>query len=135
MKYSQWIGILAGIVLAVACFLPWTFHPDLNKEFTGFFSENNAYGKPGKVFIALAVAAIAFYLVPRLWAKRCNFFIVAVTMAYSIKTFILFTGCYRGICPEKRMGVWIMLLAPAVMLAMALLVPDIRKAAKEEGIS
>src|SRR5690606_960231 len=41
MKYSQWIGVAASLLLVAACFLPWTWHPDLNKEFTGFFSENN----------------------------------------------------------------------------------------------
>ena len=51
MKYSQWIGIAAAIMLVIAGFLPWTYHPDLNKNFTGFFTENNVYGKPGNVFV------------------------------------------------------------------------------------
>ncbi len=127
MKYSQWIGILASIVLIAACFMPWTLYPDLNKEFTGFYSEGNAYGKPGKVFIVFAVVSIACFLIPKIWAKRGNFFIVAITAAYAIKSFIVFTACYKGICPEKRAGIWIMLGSTIVMLVMALLVPDLKK--------
>src|SRR5258708_765070 len=103
--------------------LAWTFHPDLNKEFTGFFSENNVYGQPGKVFSVLAVIAIIFFLIPRIWAKRANFFLGALTLAYAVKSFIVFTGCYRGICPEKRIGIFLMLFSTLVMMVMALLVP------------
>ena len=125
MKYSQWIGIAAAVVLVVASFLPWTFHPDLNKYFTGFFSENNNYGKPGKVFIVLAVVATIFFLIPRIWAKRWNLLIGALTVAFAIKSFIVFSGCYRGVCPTKQAGLWIMLLAAVGVLAMALL-PDMK---------
>ena len=123
MKHSQKIGIAAAVLLVIACFLPWTFHPDLNKTFNGFFSEGDNYGKPGKTFIVLTVLAVIFYLVPKVWAKRWNLLITALTLAYAIKSFILFSGCYRGICPEKKMGLWLMLIASAIMIAMAVF-PD-----------
>ncbi len=125
MKYSQWIGIAAAVVLVIACFLPWTFHPDLNKNFTGFFSENNDYGKPGKVFTVFAIVAIIFFLIPRVWAKRWNLLVGALTVAFAIKSFIVFSGCYRGICPAKLAGLWIMLLSAVAVLAMTLL-PDMK---------
>jgi hypothetical protein len=123
MKYSQWIGIAAAVVLVVACYMPWTYHPDLQKNFTGFFSENRIYGMPGKVFIVLAIITSIFFLIPRVWAKRTNLLICALTVAYAIKSFILYSGCYRGICPEKKIGLWIVLASSALMLVMALL-PD-----------
>jgi hypothetical protein len=125
MKYSQWIGIFASLVLIAACFLPWTYHPDLNKEFTGFFSENNVYGKPGRTFFGLAIAAIIFFLVPKIWAKRWNLLVTGLTAAFAIKSFIMFSGCYRGICPVKKTGLWLMLLSAIIMLIMAI-VPDIK---------
>ncbi|NII26522.1 hypothetical protein HB364_15645 [Pseudoflavitalea sp. X16] len=125
MKYSQWIGIAAAVLLVVACFLPWTFHPDLNKSFTGFFSEENNYGKPGKVFIGLAVVATIFFITPRIWAKRWNLLVGALTVAFAIKSFIVFSGCYKGICPAKQAGLWIMLGAAIIMLVMTL-VPDMK---------
>ena len=130
MKYSQWIGVAAAIILVIACFLPWTYHPDLNKNFTGFFSENNIYGKPGYVFIVVNIIACVFFLIQRVWAKRWNLFICAIILSYAIKSFIVFSGCYRGICPDKKAGLWIMLLSAIVMLAMTMF-PDIKL--KEEG--
>jgi len=125
MKYSQWIGIAAAIILVIAGFLPWTYHPDLNKNFTGFFSENNVYGKPGYVFVIMSIITIVFFAIQRVWAKRWNMFICALVLSYAIKSFIMFSGCYRGICPDKLAGLWIMLASAVLMMVMALF-PDIK---------
>ena len=51
MKHSQWIGIAAALLLVGASFMPWAYFPDLGKDFTGFFSELNRYGRPGEVLV------------------------------------------------------------------------------------
>ena len=124
MKYSQWLGIATAVLLVIACFMPWTWYPDLGKHFTGFFTENKIYGRPGRVFIALAAIAIIFFLIPRIWAKRWNLLVCAISFAFAIKSFILFSGCYKGICPEKKAGIWIMLVSSGLMLLFAIL-PDL----------
>ena len=123
MKYSQWIGVVATLLLLVACFLPWAWYPDLQKNFTGFFSEKNIYGKPGRVFLVLGVFAVIFFLIPRVWAKRWNLFTGALILAFAIKSFILFSGCYSGICPDKKAGLWLMLGSALLILLMAVF-PD-----------
>jgi hypothetical protein len=121
MKYSQSIGIAAALLLIAACFMPWAYYPDLQKEFTGFFSEQNAYGRPGKLIVALSILAIVFFLVPRIWAKRSNIFLGAVILAFSIKSYILFTACYKGTCPDKKLGIFLVVIAPVIMSAAAIL--------------
>ena len=81
MKYSQWLGIGAALLVIAACFMPWAFFPDLQKDFTGFFSEQNRYGRPGKVLVAFSVLQIVFFLIPKIWAKRANIFLGAITFA------------------------------------------------------
>jgi hypothetical protein len=130
MKYSQWIGVTALIILVTSCFLPWTFHPDLNETFTGFFSYNNIYGKPGKAFIFLSSFALLCFVLPRVWAKRTNFFICALIVAYAFRNFIIFSGCYKGICPEKKLGLWLMMISACVSLLMAVM-PDTKTVNKE----
>lgn len=121
MKYSQWIGILAAALLVGACFLPWAWYPDLRKEFTGFFSEGNAYGRPGKIFMFFAVIQTILFLFPKVWAKRANIFVSALTIAFSLKCYLLFTACYRGICPTPRIGIFLVALASITMLVATLL--------------
>jgi hypothetical protein len=125
MKFSQWIGILAAIVLIISGFMNWTWYPDIHKYFTGFVSENNIYGKPGKIFIYFSSVAILFFAIPRIWAKRWNVFICTLIVAFAIRSFILYTSCYSGVCPVKQPGIWIMLASAGVILLCALL-PDLK---------
>ena len=125
MKYSNYIAIAAAIVLVAAAFMPWAYYPDLHKDFTGFFSENNNYGKPGKVLVFFAIVVSALTLIPRVWAKRANQFVAVLAVAYAIKSFILFASCYSGICPEKKIGLWLIVISSVVMLA-AVMVPRLK---------
>ena len=124
MKYSQWIGIVAALLLIEACFMPWAYFPDLGKNFTGFFSEKNIYGRPGKVLIFFSAAEILLFAIPRVWAKRANIFVAALTIAFAIKSYILYSSCYGGVCPDKRAGIFLMLGSAAITLVAALL-PDL----------
>jgi hypothetical protein len=124
MKNSQWIGIAAAVLVIIASFMPWAYFPVLQKEFTGFFSEQNRYGRPGKVLIAFSVVEILFYLIPRIWAKRANIFVAAVGVAWGFKCYYLYTACYRGECPEKRLGLFLMFGGTIIALVAALL-PDV----------
>lgn len=124
MKFYKIWASLACVALIASCFMPWTYYPDLNKVFNGFFSEQNIYGKPGKVFIFFAVISLVFVLINRVWAKRFNVLIAALNIAYLIKTYILFTNCYVT-CPEKRYGIYV-LLASSILLMVTALLPDMK---------
>lgn len=114
-RIIYWAGIAACIVLIIACFLPWTFHADLGKNFTGFFSEQNEYGRPGRYIIFFTVIIVTLMLLPKLWAKRTNLFMGAVLIAYAVKTYILYTSCYNAYCPEKKAGVFLMLFSSLII--------------------
>lgn len=119
MKYSLWIGLMATSLLVLSCFLPWTYYPDIQKTFTGFFSENNLYGKPGKAIVVLSILSAACFLIPRVWAKRMHFFLAAVLMAYAARSFIIYAACYTGICPQKKAGLWLMIISAFIAMLMA----------------
>jgi len=121
MKYSNSIGVLAAVVLIIACFLPWAYYPDLSKNFTGFFSEQNRYGKPGKALVFFAVFTILLFIVPKVWAKRLNMVIAALALAFSVRCYMLFSACYRGTCPEKETGIYLIVIASVVMIIASVL--------------
>ena len=125
MKFSKWIGLIAAIGLIIVCFVPWTYHADLQKNFTGFFSENEAYGKPGKFFIFFSVLSAALLLIPRIWAKRINLFNTGIMLAYAIKSYILYTSCYNAYCPEKKAGIYLVVVLSLVQFVMSLF-PDMK---------
>ena len=63
---------------------------------------------------------------------RANLFIAAVTLAWSIKSYMLYTACYKGICPERRLGIFLVLGGAAIALVASLL-PDL--SVREEKIT
>lgn len=125
MKYSKWIGLSACLILIAACFAPWTYHSDINKTFTGLFSEDNAYGKPGKFLIFFAITSGVFILLTKVWAKRIHLFLAALFTGYAIKSYILYTSCYNAYCPEKKYGICLMIISCLIILIVSIF-PDMK---------
>lgn len=116
VKYLHRIGIAACLMLIISCFLPWVYYADLNQTFSGFYSYQNEYGKPGKFLVFFGVLILTFMLLPKVWAKRANLFICAITLAYAIKTFILFGSCYNNYCPQKLFSLYLVVGCTVIML-------------------
>lgn len=119
VKYLHFLGIAACIALIVSCFLPWGYYADINQEFTGFYSYQNKYGKPGKFLVTLGLLILVFMLLQKVWAKRANLFICALVVAYAVKTYILFGSCYNNYCPQRLFGIYLMLASTLVMMLAA----------------
>ncbi len=131
MKYYKPIGFIACLILAISCFLPWAYYPDLHKSFTGFFSEQNMYGKPGKVFLFFAIASVILIFIDKIWAKRTLIFLAALNIGYLIRTYIIFTTCYKAFCPEKQYGLYLLMISCIVLLAVSFF-PDFKVTVKDE---
>lgn len=121
MKYAAITGIAAALLLILFCFMPWAFYPDLQENFSGFYSSHNHYGKPGKAFIFLSVITIILFGVPRTWAKWANQVTAVIIFAYALKTYVLFSSCYNTICPQVKFALPAMLGSALVILVCTLL--------------
>ena len=118
IKIIHWLGVIACIVLIVACFMPWAHYADgqIDQHFTGFYSYHNDYGKPGKYLVGMGVLVLGCMLLQKIWAKRVNLFLCALMVGYTIKSYVLFGSCYNNYCPEKELGIYLMLGASIMML-------------------
>jgi len=121
MKYYKITGFFACALLIVSCFLPWAYYPDLHESFTGFYSHENIYGKPAKVFIFLAVCSLILIYMDKIWAKRVLIFLSALNIGYLIKTYVLFTSCYSTICPQKQYGFYLLMISAIALLIVSVL--------------
>jgi len=124
MKINKWVGVLVCLAIIAVCFIPWTYHADVQKNFTGFFSEKGQYGSPGKYFIFFSIVSMLLILIPKLWAKRTHWFIAGIMVAYAIKTYILYTSCYNAYCPDKKAGIFLVVFLSLGMFAISLF-PDV----------
>jgi hypothetical protein len=125
LKFLHYLGLLACVTLVISCFLPLTYHADVQKYFTAFFSEKDMYGKPGLFITIFVVLIFLGMLVPKIWAKRLNLFLAAITFAYILKTYILFSSCYNAYCPQKQAGLYVMLLSSIALLISSML-PNVK---------
>ena len=125
MKNYKIIGWLACVLLLISCFIPLTYYADLNKNFTGFFSEKNMYGKPGIFFAFIAIVSVVLIYLDKIWAKRTHIFLCALNIGYLIKTYILFTSCYNAYCPEKKFGMYLLTFS-CVLLFVVSIFPNMK---------
>lgn len=125
MRYMKWIGLLAVIFLVVSCFLPWVIIASKGIIVSGVDSTGTNFGKPGYVHFIFGFFFIFFHFIPKLWAKRINLLIVALNIAWAVRNYLIISMCREGDCPEKRIGLWLVLAASVLMLIAALF-PDIQ---------
>jgi hypothetical protein len=116
----KWIGILAAITLIIACFFPWVFIESKNITVTGIDSAGTNFGKPAYFHFFLAVIYLLFTLISKVWAKRWNLLIVALNIAWASRNYFIISGCSGGECPEKKAGLYMVLLSSIIMLVAAL---------------
>ena len=112
--------------------MPWTYYPndpviknEAQRTFTGFYTYDNYYGRPGKFLSLIAIISLLLKLLPKIWAKRTDLFVTAIGIAYAARTFVEYTGAYTGINPEIKPGMVLMLLCLAIIFIAALF-PDLK---------
>lgn len=124
MRYSKYIGVVAAAALIAACFLPWVVVPGLNITLNGLNGKVNDQVSFGTQIIShsfFCLLMIVFFVLPGIGVKRANVVIGAIHVAWAVKNYYVFTACRVGECPEKKIGVYLIVLLSIIMLVMTLL--------------
>ena len=124
MKWMKWIGLMATVLLVIGCFMPWVFIESKNIVVSGVDASGTNFGRPGYFHFIMIALFLICVMVPRIWAKRSNLLISAFNIAWAVRNFIIISACHMGECPVKKSGLYLTLLASAIMLLSSLF-PDI----------
>jgi len=116
----KWVGLLATIALIAACFFPWVFIESKNITVTGIQSAGTSFGKPAYFHFVMAAFYLVFNFTPRIWAKRVNLLIVALNIGWTARNYFLISACAGGECPEKKVGLYIVVISSVAMMVVAL---------------
>ncbi len=125
MKFSKWVGALFAVLVIGSCFLPWVYIETIHKNITGFDATGTNFGKPGLMNCIVSIAALVLFLIPKISARRANIFVCAFNLAWTIRNFIIIPACLAGDCPEKKVGIYCILLASILMLLTSLFPKEI----------
>ena len=108
MQIMRWVSVLiAGLVIA-ACFFPWVSYN--NEIVSGFNSTVTVWGKPGIMHVFFSSLFIVMVLAGKVWSLRLAFFLGAFNMAWALRNFFMITACEGGVCPEKHLAIYVILL-------------------------
>ena len=129
MKYSQFLGVAACVALIINCFFPWSYVAEIHLLITGI-NGGDTLGKPGLFNIILCVLMIAFFMIPKIWAKRTNVVLGALNIAWSLRNYLLVSTCSGGICPDKQWGIFMLFLLSFFIEVMTFM-PPMKIAVKE----
>lgn len=121
MKYSNYIGVAASVALVICCFIPWVYIVSVRTTVTGLNSGHTNFGSPGAMHIIFSVFAITLFLLHKVWAKRTNIIVAVLNFAWAIRNILVITHCELGECPEKRVGIYAVVILSFFVLLMALL--------------
>lgn len=119
-KFFRVMGWIACIALVVTCLLPWVHYNNINITFNGFnvepFDTGNFYGKAGYPISFFSVIILGLMFVNKIWAKRLNIFLAAFLIAYSIRTYIIFTSALFENEIEKLPGIYLVVILPILIM-------------------
>lgn len=125
LEILKYFGFLSALALCYAVFIPWVTIDSLGLTLTGMDTRGTDFGKPGYFHLIMAGAYLILTFTPRIWAKRMNLLVVALNLAWAIRNFISIPACSGGECPDKQLGIFLM-LACSVILMLCALFPDIK---------
>jgi len=126
MRYSNYIGIFAGLLMIVAAVFPWIYITSIDAVVTGFGSEKvTRFGMPVLMNLFMIGLTTIFFLVPKLWAKRANPFAAAINFAWALRNLLLLSTCRNGECPQTTIWLYVYFAASLILLVMSVL-PDMK---------
>ncbi len=116
MKNTNIAYIVCTLLVVACCFVPWVYIPSINSNVTGMNAAVVNYGRPGIMQIVFSSLSLMLFLLPSIWAKRINVFVCAFNFSWAIRNYLVVTQCEMGECPEKKWGIFAILLLTLTML-------------------
>ncbi|MBO9593630.1 MAG: hypothetical protein J7599_12050 [Niabella sp.] len=110
--------------------MPWSQIQSMGLTLSGVDTTGTRYGRPAYNHFILTGVILLLTFITRIWAKRMNLLFGVLNLAWAIRNFILFGRCEAGDCPERQIGLYLVLLA-AVILMLTILFPKMEL--KEDG--
>src|SRR5919206_3973520 len=123
MQIFKWLGVVAALVLLVACHYPWVTIESKNIVVSGVSAVGTTFGKPGYFHIIVIALYLPLLLINRLWSKRINLFLSGLNIGWAFRNFILISTCQGGECPVKHPALYITVIASIFMLVFSMLTP------------
>ena len=102
LKYASYTGIAAALLLILCCFIPWAYYPDLQQNFTGFYSETKSIWKTWKSIYFSFRNFHCLFSDSKIMGQAGESGCKCIDFCLCIENLFLFAACYLGICPSDK---------------------------------
>ena len=119
-KNLHYLAIVATLAIIATCFIPWVHYNNIDVTFNGYnvkkFATGVYYGRAGIIITIFAAISLLFTLMPSIVAKRVNMFLCALLVAYTLRTYVIFTGSLFDGEVTKLAGIYLIVFLSFVMV-------------------
>lgn len=111
MRLTKFLPFIAAALLIFSCYLPWMTIESKSLTITGVDTTGTSFGKPGYFHFVWAFLYLAFSSIPKVWAKRTAMGFATFNIAWAFRNFLLLPACQMGDCPQKKVGLYLLILS------------------------
>ena len=119
-KNLHYLAIVATFGIIATCFIPWVHYNNIDVTFNGYnvkkFATGVYYGRAGIIITIFAAISLLFTLMQSMVAKRVNMFLCALLVAYTLRTYVIFTGSLFDGEVTKLAGIYLIVFLSFVMV-------------------
>ena len=119
-KNIHYLAIVATLAIIATCFIPWVHYNNIDVTFNGYnvkkFATGVYYGRAGIIITIFAAISLLFTLMQSMVAKRVNMFLCALLVAYTLRTYVIFTGSLFDGEVTKLAGIYLIVILSFVMV-------------------
>lgn len=120
MRFTKLLPFIAVALLIFSCYLPWMTIESNGLTITGVDTTGTSFGKPGYFHFVWAGLYLVFLAISKVWANRTAIGFAAFNIAWALRNFLLLPACSMGDCPQKKVGLYLLLFAAFAMFGAAL---------------
>ncbi len=119
-KLLHYFACITSLALIFVCFIPWVHYNSINETFNGYnvkkFASGVYYGRAGLVITIFVIVSLVLMQLPFIAAKRANMFVCAMLVAYTIRTYVIFTGSLFNGEVTKLAGIYLIVLLSVILV-------------------
>ena len=110
-------------LLVAACYLPWMTIKSRGIAINGVNTTGTTFGNPAYFhFFWIGLYAL-FLLIGKVWSRRAAMGFAAFNFAWAVRNFLLIPACQMGECPERQIGLYLLLFSSLALFFAGLLGP------------
>jgi hypothetical protein len=129
MRLKYILSLVAIILLVISCFLPWLSFQNKSVVFSGvdemklILNSNKEinWGRPGYFNLFWAAIFLLFLFIKKSWTMWMMLVAAGFNIAWTIRNFVLLPACGGSECPERKEGLYLLLIASLLMFFAAFL--------------